>query len=213
MAAITFKKVDRLVDIPGTPVVGALYFAVKEPLGLCIAGDIDGQGLKSISPANIANILSQANSYTDSSINDVKAELLESIVSQGAGFFHLKQLSAYLDLVAYGEEGGIDPLTVAADANDLPSGVADLAVAIVLYDGGHVVVHQYHNGEWTMMGTHPISNGDLFHLTSDGSGRYWFANTWNQLDAEVDLSQFYTKEEIDNLLSTNSALEWEDLTV
>jgi hypothetical protein len=42
---------------------------------------------------------------------------------------------------------------------------------------------------------------DLWHRTSDTKGYYWFGDEWNMLDFSVDLSLYYTKNDVDGLLA------------
>lgn len=119
------------------------------------------------------------------------------------GFFVFYQIKADGTLVeASKDDTGTNPYSIVATAADLPTtGVPANALALVLKDNTSVDVYKYASSSWSVLSTPAIQNGWLFAEESTGHGFYWFQNTWNKIDMNVDMSQYYKKSEIDNILT------------
>jgi hypothetical protein len=120
------------------------------------------------------------------------------VLARGLAFFNYKQVDG-LELVDR-DMGGVDPFDVTDVVADFDSGAAEGDIALALNDSMTVNVYEMVSGAWVLQGTAAVDEGNLFHSVSDGHGWYWFAGTWNLLDAEVDLTPYYTKTEIDTIL-------------
>lgn len=63
----------------------------------------------------------------------------------------------------------------------------------------------------------PLSgeNGDVWHVNEDGGEYGWNGEKWEELGKGIDLSEFYTKQEIDSLLDLkeDKPLVFENITV
>lgn len=126
----------------------------------------------------------------------IDSRFLEYRLSQlSLGFFRYKEIAA--DFSGFVDSGGIKPFAVADTQANLTAPTADGQYALTLDGAANVTVYVSSGGAWVASGDLLIENGYLFSATSNGNGYYWFSNTWNQIDAEVDLSQFYTKAQID----------------
>ena len=124
------------------------------------------------------------------------------------GFFVLYQVTANGELVEASKSNeGTDPYAVADTTADLPTtDVPADALALVLKDNTSVSVYKYAGTSWSVLTTPTVENGWLFASTYDSKGFYWFQNTWNLIDMNVDMSQYYKKTEVDSLL-TNYVLK------
>lgn len=118
------------------------------------------------------------------------------------GFFIFYQVKADGTLVeASKDDSGTNPYSIVATATDLPtSGVPANSLALVLKNDTSVDVYKY-TTSWSVLATPTIQNGWLFAEESTGNGYYWFQNTWNKIDMNVDMSQYYKKTEIDSMLT------------
>ncbi len=124
------------------------------------------------------------------------------------GFFVLYQVTADGELVeASKSDEGTDPYAVVNTAADLPTtDVPADALALVLKDNTSISVYKYAGTSWGELTTPAVENGWLFASTYNSKGYYWFQNTWNLIDMNVDMSQYYKKTEVDSLL-TNYVLK------
>lgn len=53
-----------------------------------------------------------------------------------------------------------------------------------------------------------LAIGDVYNVESDGSNYAWTGTEWDKLGGDVDLSNYYTKSEIDSMIGDiNSALD------
>lgn len=154
---------------------------------------------------NLADIDSATQALVDENALDQKlAEL-------SLGFFVFYQVKEDGTLVEESkDDSGSNPYSVVATAADLPTtGVPANALALVLDNDTNVNVYKYDGSSWSVLATPEIQNGWLFAEESTGHGFYWFQNTWNKVDMNVDMSEYYKKNEIDSILGgyvTNTTL-------
>lgn len=118
------------------------------------------------------------------------------------GFFIYMQVKEDTgELIEGRYEEGVNPYIVVDSKEQLPlENVPDDSIGLTLNDDTTINVYKYTNNEWQLLNTPTMENGWLFASTSDDKGYYWFVNTWNLIDMNVDMTQYYTKNEIDNLL-------------
>lgn len=154
---------------------------------------------------NLADINSETQALVDENALDQKlAEL-------SLGFFVFYQVKEDGTLVeASKDDSGSNPYSVVATSADLPTtDVPADALALVLKDDENIEVYKYDGTSWSVLATPVIENGWLFAEESTGHGFYWFQNTWNKVDMNVDMSEYYKKTEIDSILGgyvTNTTL-------
>lgn len=139
--------------------------------------------------------------------NETQALIDENALDQklaelSLGFFVFYQVKADGTLVeASKDDSGSNPYSIVASSIDLPTAsVPTDALALVLKDDTTVDVYKYDGSSWSILTTSIIQNGWLFAEESTGNGYYWFQNTWNKIDMNIDMSQYYKKSEIDSIL-------------
>ena len=151
------------------------------------------------------------NSYKYLDLKDISSDT-QALVDENAldqklaelslGFFVFYQVKPDGTLVEESkDDSGSNPYSVVATSADLPTtDVPTDALALVLKDDTNVDVYKYDGTSWSVLATSVIENGWLFAEESTGHGFYWFQNTWNKVDMNVDMSEYYKKTEIDNIL-------------
>lgn len=118
------------------------------------------------------------------------------------GFFVFYQVKADGTLVEESKDDtGNNPYSIVNAAADLPTtGVPANSLALVLKNNTNIDVYKY-TTSWSVLSTPTIENGWLFAEESTGHGFYWFQNTWNKVDMNVDMNEYYKKTEIDTMLT------------
>lgn len=160
------------------------------------------------------------NSYKYLDLKDISSDT-QALVDENAldqklaelslGFFVFYQVKEDGTLVEESkDDSGSNPYSIVATSADLPTtDVPADALALVLKDDTNVDVYKYDGTSWSVLATSVIENGWLFAEESTGHGFYWFQNTWNKVDMNVDMSEYYKKTEIDSILTgyvTNTTL-------
>lgn len=151
------------------------------------------------------------NAYKYLNLKDIDSDT-QAIVDENAldqklaelslGFFVFYQVKEDGTLVeAAKDDSGANPYYIANTVADLPTtGVPSGALALVLKNDTNIDVYKY-TSSWSVLATPEIQNGWLFAEESTGHGFYWFQNTWNKVDMNVDMTEYYKKTEIDSILT------------
>lgn len=108
-------------------------------------------------------------------------------------------------LEASKHNNGVNPYAVVNNSpSDLPTNKQPPvgSVIVALKDNSHIKVYKtIAKLSYQVIAEPEIQNGWLFASTYDNKGYYWFQNTWNLIDMNVDMSQYYKKTEIDTMLT------------
>lgn len=151
------------------------------------------------------------NAYKYLNLKDIDSDT-QAIVDENAldqklaelslGFFVFYQVKEDGTLVeAAKDDSGANPYYIANTVADLPTtDVSSGALALVLKNDETIDVYKY-GSSWSVLATPEIQNGWLFAEESTGHGFYWFQNTWNKVDMNVDMTEYYKKTEIDSILT------------
>lgn len=151
-------------------------------------------------------------SYKYLNLKDINADT-QALVDENAldaklgelslGFFVFYQIDPATDTLVEASkfEGGVNPYYILDVGATIPSDAPNGSYALMLNNNTSVYLWQVVDGQLQSKGFKPIQNGWLFAEESTGHGFYWFQNTWNKIDMNVDMSQYYKKSEIDNILT------------
>ena len=146
--------------------------------------------------------LSTLDNSKDSLIAETALE--EKLAELSLSFFVFYQINATTGALIEVKNGnsGVNPYSIADTSAQLPtSNVPVDALGLVLKDDTSIDVYKYDGTSWSVLSTPTIQNGWLFAEESTGHGFYWFQNTWNKVDMNVDMSEYYKKTEVDSLLT------------
>lgn len=119
------------------------------------------------------------------------------------GFFVFYQVKPDGTLVEESKDNtGTNPYIIVNTQAQLPtSGVTANALALTLNNMTTINVYKWSGSAWSLLKSPTVNNGWLFSSSSNNKGYYWFQNSWNLIDMNVDMSQYYKKTEIDNILT------------
>lgn len=155
--------------------------------------------------------LSTLDNTKDSLVSETALE--EKLAELSLSFFVFYQIDATTGALVEVKNGnsGVNPYSIVNAVADLPTtGVTTNALALVLKDNTSVDVYKYDGTSWSVLSTPTIQNGWLFAEESTGHGFYWFQNTWNKIDMNVDMSLYYQKTEVDSLLANKADISYVD---
>lgn len=141
--------------------------------------------------------LADLNVDTDAVIGE--SALLETLSQIGLGFFVYKEISNDgTTLVAQGNQA----YDIADNVSWLSTSATSWAFGLTLNDATTISIYQYDGSAWNKTGDVMVEPGYLFSRARDNAGIYRFSEHWSQIDASVDLSNYYTIGDVDNLLTS-----------
>lgn len=113
-------------------------------------------------------------------------------------------------LEASKHDNGVDPYAVVnSSPSEIPTNKQPPVGSIIIGLNNNTSIKVWKTVaklSYQVIATPTVENGWLFASTYDSKGFYWFQNTWNLIDMNVDMSQYYKKTEVDSLL-TNYVLK------
>lgn len=125
------------------------------------------------------------------------------IAELNTGFFIFYQVDADTGVLVEGRAGtGVNPQEIVNVVTDLPATATENDIAFTLgTDPDTIDVYKYDGTNWVLLASPGVTGGWLFAEESSRDGYYWFAERWHLVNMEVDMSQYYTKTETDQILT------------